>query len=174
MHAKPRQFSVNDSVFVKNFTSKEPKFLPGIIVDQTGPISYKVLSDLGIKPYHVDQTLPTECDFQGLQVTQTNSTKHIVSNEQESHDESDTQITTSNCSDPIDFNIVPPIQQYSNDVYHDVEATPLNPESTGFESMKGVDREEGVVRVQNPESDLASTVLRRSNRIRTKPNKLNL
>lgn len=62
-HAKLREFAINDNVFVQNQSSNYPKYLPGTIVDKTGPISYKVMVNGLIKRYHVDQIMSTEVDF---------------------------------------------------------------------------------------------------------------
>ena len=62
-HAKAREFTINDNVFVQNQSSSHPKYLPGTIVEKTDPISYKVMVNGLIKRYHVDQILPTEVDF---------------------------------------------------------------------------------------------------------------
>ena len=50
-----RQFSVGDRIFVKNFPSNTPKWLPGIVRKVTGPLSYVVeLLDGKTVRRHVD------------------------------------------------------------------------------------------------------------------------
>jgi hypothetical protein len=54
MHAKQRNFEINDKVFVKNFRRGDP-WLQGNILEITGPLSYKVkLSNDCIVRRHVD------------------------------------------------------------------------------------------------------------------------
>ena len=45
-HVHDRQFKLNDSVSIVNF-AKGPKWLPGVIVDQTGPVSFHIRLDDG-------------------------------------------------------------------------------------------------------------------------------
>lgn len=50
-----REFAVNDSVYVRNFGRGE-KWIPGEIVQSTGPVSYKVKTDDGLLVHrHADQ-----------------------------------------------------------------------------------------------------------------------
>ena len=42
MHACERTFTLNDDVFVKNFASASPNWLPGKIVTVRGPVSYDI------------------------------------------------------------------------------------------------------------------------------------
>ena len=50
-----RAFSVTDTVFVKNFSSVPPRWLPGKVLRVTGPLSYEVeLLDGRIVRRHVD------------------------------------------------------------------------------------------------------------------------
>ena len=51
---KPRSFMVGDVVYVKNFRVP-PKWIPGVIIAQTGPLSYAVRLDTGVEvKRHVD------------------------------------------------------------------------------------------------------------------------
>ena len=53
-----RKFTVNDHVLVRNLPSSNPKWLPGVIVKVTGPLSYVVrLSDERIVHKHVDHII---------------------------------------------------------------------------------------------------------------------
>ena len=56
-NAKPlREFRVKDQVFVENYSVRGNKWLPGVVVEVTGPVSYKVcLNDNRIVRRHVDQ-----------------------------------------------------------------------------------------------------------------------
>ena len=52
---KFRSFSVGEKVYVRNFLTG-PKWLPGIIMDNTGPTSYRVkLDDDRVVRKHIDQ-----------------------------------------------------------------------------------------------------------------------
>lgn len=51
-----REFSVNDEVFVENYSGRGGRWLPGIVVQVTGPVSYKIeLYDHRVVKRHVDQ-----------------------------------------------------------------------------------------------------------------------
>ena len=53
-----RKFTVNDHVLVRNLPSNNPKWLPGVIVKVTGPLSYVVrLSDERIVRKHVNHII---------------------------------------------------------------------------------------------------------------------
>ena len=55
MHACERTFTLNDDVFVKNFASAGPNWLPGKIVGIRGPVSYDIqLKDGKVLHRHVD------------------------------------------------------------------------------------------------------------------------
>ncbi|GFS28088.1 polyprotein [Elysia marginata] len=41
-HSKAREITVQDPVLVKSFTSSHPKYMPGEVVKQTGPVSFQV------------------------------------------------------------------------------------------------------------------------------------
>ena len=50
-----RKFQVDELVYVENFPTKRPKWIPGRIVEVTGPLSYKVkLSNGSLVRRHVD------------------------------------------------------------------------------------------------------------------------
>ena len=54
MHAKDRTLRVGETVFVRNFDGKS-KWLCGVIVEQTGPVSFRVRLDDGrVVRRHVD------------------------------------------------------------------------------------------------------------------------
>ncbi|XP_072023179.1 uncharacterized protein [Amphiura filiformis] len=56
MHAKEREFQIQDAVFAHNYAARGPKWLPGHVIAQTGPVSYKVkLTDGRVWKRHVDQ-----------------------------------------------------------------------------------------------------------------------
>ena len=53
-----RKFSVNDNVLVRNLPSNNPKWIPGVIVKVTGPLSYVVqLLDGRLMRKHVDHII---------------------------------------------------------------------------------------------------------------------
>ena len=55
-HAVDRDISVGDDVFVRNFSLHGGKWLPGLVVECTGPLSYKVKTAThGIVRRHQDQ-----------------------------------------------------------------------------------------------------------------------
>ena len=37
-----RQFTENDQVYVQDFSTRKPKWIPGIVVKVTGPLSYMI------------------------------------------------------------------------------------------------------------------------------------
>ena len=54
-HMPIREFLVNDQVFVENFPSKKPRWIPGTIVKVTGPLSYEVELENGSRVRrHID------------------------------------------------------------------------------------------------------------------------
>ena len=55
-HSKDREFEVNNKVLVQNFRG-EPKWVEAIVVERTGPVSYKVRIGEGIAKRNVDQML---------------------------------------------------------------------------------------------------------------------
>lgn len=58
--AKDRAILVNDSVLVRNFSQRGDKWVPGVVVETTGPVSYKVrTASLGIVRRHRDQVRVT-------------------------------------------------------------------------------------------------------------------
>ncbi|GFR57405.1 polyprotein [Elysia marginata] len=61
-HSKAREITVQDPVLVKNFTSSHPKYIPGEVVKLTGPESFQVQSNQGVKRYHVDQMHTSRLD----------------------------------------------------------------------------------------------------------------
>ena len=55
IHARERTFTLNDDVFVKNFASADPNWLPGKIVAVRGPVSYDIqLKDGKVLHRHID------------------------------------------------------------------------------------------------------------------------
>ena len=55
-HAMDRDISVGDNVFVRNFSLKGNKWIPGVVVKCTGPLSYRVKTAThGIVRRHQDQ-----------------------------------------------------------------------------------------------------------------------
>ena len=54
--ATVREFIINEEVFVENYSGRGARWLPGVVVEVTGPLSYKVeLGDQRIVRKHVDQ-----------------------------------------------------------------------------------------------------------------------
>ncbi len=53
-------FYLNEPVFLRNTVGGDPKWLSGVVVQQTGPVSYKVCDPLSITVYrrHGDQLRP--------------------------------------------------------------------------------------------------------------------
>ncbi len=58
--ARERSFAVNESVSLRNTVGGDPKWLSGVVVQQTGPVSYKVRDPLSTTVYrrHGDQLRP--------------------------------------------------------------------------------------------------------------------
>ena len=52
--SKGREFTLDEEVLVQNFRG-EPKSLDGIVTEQTGPVSYKLLVGEQLRKRHVDQ-----------------------------------------------------------------------------------------------------------------------
>ena len=52
--SKGREFTLDEEVLMQNFRG-EPKSLDGIVTEQTGPVSYKLLVGEQLKKRHVDQ-----------------------------------------------------------------------------------------------------------------------
>ena len=57
-----REFALQDPVYVENFTSRKPKWIPGTIVKITGPLSYviELLNGTTVRR-HVDSIRKREC-----------------------------------------------------------------------------------------------------------------
>lgn len=69
-HADVRNYTVGDLVYIKNF-SVGPKWLPGVVMQVTGPLSYMIrLSDGRLLKRHVDHVLPRASE-QGRPETET-------------------------------------------------------------------------------------------------------
>ncbi|GFS18338.1 hypothetical protein ElyMa_006844700 [Elysia marginata] len=66
---KEREFSVNDNVYVRNYGRGE-KWVPGDIVQSTGPVSYKVKTNEGsVVRRHADQVRVTCGEHESESVT---------------------------------------------------------------------------------------------------------
>ena len=58
-HARVREFSAGDRVFVKNFSRSVPSmWLPAVVTAVNGPVSYSCFSSLGERKFHVEQMRP--------------------------------------------------------------------------------------------------------------------
>ena len=86
--AKERNIGVEDTVFVRNYDRVNEKWVPGTVVEQTGPVSFKVDTPThGILRRHQDQIRVTNSDLnpnnvtQGARATQSNLEKPIVIDE---------------------------------------------------------------------------------------------
>ena len=56
-----RQFTENDKVYVQDFTSRKPRWIPGTVVQFTGPLSYMVkMQDGATIRRHVDHVRKRE------------------------------------------------------------------------------------------------------------------
>ena len=53
--AKERDLNVGDQVLAQNFSGKGEKWVPGVIIEKSGPYSFKVKTIMGIWRRHVDQ-----------------------------------------------------------------------------------------------------------------------
>ena len=57
-----RTFQPDDKVYSRNFSSKEPKWIPAVIKQKIGPVSYTIiLPDGRLIKRHVDHILSREC-----------------------------------------------------------------------------------------------------------------
>ena len=53
--AKERDLNVGDQILAQNFSEKGEKWVPGVIIEKSGPYSFRVKTTLGIWRRHVDQ-----------------------------------------------------------------------------------------------------------------------
>lgn len=58
--AAERQFDVDDPVFLRNTAGEKPKWIPGIVTQRAGPVSYRVQGECSDQVYrrHGDQLRP--------------------------------------------------------------------------------------------------------------------
>lgn len=58
--AAERQFDVDEQVYLRNTAGENPKWIPGVVKEQTGPVSYKVQGEKTDQTYrrHGDQLRP--------------------------------------------------------------------------------------------------------------------
>ncbi|CAL9686186.1 unnamed protein product [Knipowitschia caucasica] len=58
--ATERQFDVDDPVYLRNTAGDKPKWIPGVVTQQTGPVSYRVQGETTDQVYrrHGDQLRP--------------------------------------------------------------------------------------------------------------------
>ena len=54
-HSSEREISVGDHVFVQNFSGRGEKWLSGLVIEKTGPYSFKIKTHSGIIRRHIDQ-----------------------------------------------------------------------------------------------------------------------
>ncbi|XP_063060460.1 uncharacterized protein K02A2.6-like [Engraulis encrasicolus] len=58
LHSKQRQFAVGEPVLVLDYRRGEDKWMPAVVIEKTGPVSYKVnVGTQGVCKRHVDQML---------------------------------------------------------------------------------------------------------------------
>ncbi|KAL7842622.1 hypothetical protein SRHO_G00243110 [Serrasalmus rhombeus] len=58
LHSKQRQFAVGEPVLVRDYRKGEDKWMPAVVIEKTGPVSYKVnVGTQGVWKRHVDQLL---------------------------------------------------------------------------------------------------------------------
>ena len=78
--SKGREFTLDEEVLVQNFRG-EPKSLDGIVTEQTGPVSYKLLVGEQLWKRHVDQMhqkhLSNKDSKPGISATHSNDTTDI-------------------------------------------------------------------------------------------------
>ena len=65
MHSKDRTFEVGQCVLVRNLRAG-PKWISGTIIEQTGPVSYRVQVDDQIWRWHADQLLDSRVRIEPL------------------------------------------------------------------------------------------------------------
>ena len=54
-HSSEREISVGDQVFVENFSGRGEKWVSGLVIEKTGPYSFKIKTPVGIMRRHIDQ-----------------------------------------------------------------------------------------------------------------------
>ncbi|KAL7839170.1 hypothetical protein SRHO_G00258280 [Serrasalmus rhombeus] len=58
LHSKQRQFAVGEPVLLRDYRKGEDKWMPAVVIEKTGPVSYKVnVGTQGVWKHHVDQLL---------------------------------------------------------------------------------------------------------------------
>ncbi|KAI7790217.1 hypothetical protein IRJ41_003016 [Triplophysa rosa] len=79
--AREQSFAVNDSVFLRSTVGGDPKWLPGVVVQQTGPVSYKVCGPMDtVYRRHGDQliTFLSDTAMHDKKTTQNNASDGMV------------------------------------------------------------------------------------------------
>ena len=67
-----RKFTKDEEVYVENFTKKNPRWIPGIITEVTGPLSYEIRLQDGTKvKRHIDHVRKREVQSSPEPITET-------------------------------------------------------------------------------------------------------
>ena len=147
-HAKDRTLRVGDTVFVMNFSGKT-KWLHGVIVEQTGPVSFRIrLEDGRVVRRHID---------------------HVRSRRVNDEEEEESSVPEKTLSPELPPEV--PIQedQPASDAQaqpHDAHAPPSDTHASPSDDANATP--------SDVRSDVPPTQLRRSERTRKPPERLNL
>ena len=90
--AAERQFDVDDTVYLRNTAGEKPKWIPGVVAQQTGPVSYRVQGETTDQVYrrHGDQLRARHCP----DVADPETAQASQSSEQEERGFEDTEATS--------------------------------------------------------------------------------
>ena len=172
-HAVERDIDVDSHVFVRNY-SHGPKWVPGIVTDQTGPVSFRVKTpNQGIVRRHKDQLRTTGCDFSEgseLQSSEPQTDNIFKGSDQSSKPHTDNIFKRSDQSS----------ESQTDDITKrsapDFESDTVAPATERFTPMVPLSEEGGGNDdVCDKEPDVRQEVIvRRSGRAKKAPDKLNL
>lgn len=82
LHSREREIGVNDHVFVRNYSTAGERWMDGVVTQKTGPVSYKVQTNLGSVRRHQDQLREKVCtNPESLELEEKEIDKNITSQE---------------------------------------------------------------------------------------------
>ena len=154
--SREREFMVGDQVLSQNFSARGENWIPGMIIEKTGPYSFKIKTQLGIWRRHVDQIkkLITD-DSVEIQGSETLDKDSIEENRSSEIGSKHVNLETR------------PLTETSQET---IEQTPILPEV----EKEPVVQEQDIEVKLTPDDNESPIPLRRSNRIKLPVIKLNL
>lgn len=153
-----RKFEVGDTILARDYVGKL-KWMPGVVVDREGPLMYKVQVQKGIWRRHVDQLLPRLEHDTEVEQSQSRSDFEVTQN--------GSDILDSHRSNLRDAHFVPSQDEVSDSSQDRQTEMPQNGLSVHQDNANSSED----ILTQTQES---SQVLRRSQRKRKPPDRLNL